>query len=233
MRRRARRAATASRTAPRSRATSSARAARWPRRTGRRSCPQPASCTQLKTCSTAPTTSERRSATSANAPNWRAIDDRSDAQRAGRQQSLHSAPVERSDPHGAGALVLDEQQAGDQVARQGEEHRHTEVAGRHERQPGVEQQHQHHRHGTDAVQCGLMWELLAHGAGTRVARRDGTAIRTGEEHHRRSPTSSPEGMAEVMNVRHPAAGHTAWNSIWAEWRRRARTPPRTGVERQT
>ena len=86
--------------------------------------------------------------------------------------------------------MLVEEQAGDQEARQREEHRDADVATRHPAPSAVETQHEQHRHATEPVERGL--------AGVRPAGRAGARWERGHHdrrHHDKAPRRGASPLA--------------------------------------
>jgi hypothetical protein len=82
------------------------------------------------------------------------------AHHAGRQQTARTAGVERGRRHLAGGIVLGQQQRGDEIPRQREEHRHTQVSTGHPADAAMEQQHDGDRESAGAVERWLIGDRL-------------------------------------------------------------------------
>ncbi len=167
---------------------------------------------------TSPGSSASWSAVATNGPNSRTMPAR--VRSDGGHEPPEAPAPEALQRDRARALVLDQEQGGDQVPRQGEEGRHPEVAADRPREPGVEEQDAGHGDAPEAVECGLVGERrdrarLASRPAAGQARRDGTArvrrsMRTGWARSEgvvgvstnatgsRDPTSRPEAARSTL-----------------------------------
>ena len=103
---------------------------------------------------------------------------RDDDEDRGGQQPADPAGVEAADAQPPGLLELAEQHPGHEEAGEAEEQVDADEAARGPAQPGVEEQHQVDRHGTQPVEVGSV--AADHAGHRRAGRRAGLHPRTGD-----------------------------------------------------